>query len=239
MRARTLLVAAAMLLLPGLSPALEKIPARFRDDPERAGWRGWGTVSLAYYNLCTGWTWVWSGWSPSDRLGVIYDNPCSGEPEYLQGGRVFVATGAPGGYGYTGTVEVSVVTPEGCPGELLEQQPFLPTSGWQEFTWTARLRDDLGFTQTVTLGPAPGNPVALLTDHPAAAPGSPPACGTCWPTTREGRSFVWAGAEPCPGVPFQDGTCVAELLFGAVVFCHDWHSDVAPSSWGSIKGLYR
>ena len=31
--------------------------------------------------------------------------------------------------------------------------------------------------------------------------------------------FLWSGAEPCPGVPFHDGTCDAELLFVAVVFC--------------------
>jgi len=227
-------LAVAVLVAAAPAFALEKTAARFH---ARAEWsRGIGTYSISYYNACTGWVWVWSGWDAGERLGVVYENPCFGDPEWVTGSRVFVQTGAPSGYGYTGTVEVSVANADGTPGDLLAQQPFLPATGWNELEWFARLRGDLGFTMTATLGPGAKNPAGFVTDHPAAVPGGPPPCGTCYPTTRESHSYVF-GSDG--GTPFHDGTCDAELLFEAAVFCQDLHSPVTPVSWGAIKNLYR
>ena len=71
-----------------------------------------------------------------------------------------------------------------------------------------------------------------------AGPTGPEACGTCYPTTRPNHSFDYgtAGSPACPGSPFNDGICDAQLF---------WNADLASTasvesrSWGTIKGLSR
>jgi hypothetical protein len=75
-------------------------------------------------------------------------------------------------------------------------------------------------------------------DHPAAGPTGPQACGVCYPAMRETRSFEFGTvADPlCPGEPYFDGVCNAELIWSFSFACAV-HTD--DSSWGKIKTLYR
>jgi hypothetical protein len=119
-----------LLAAPGL--ALEKRAARLTDDPDL--WRSGGTSSnclVKYYNTCNGWVWIWSGWAPQDRMGVCFTSCCpaplsaAAETSY-----VHFWSGAPPGYGYTGTIDVFGVDADCCPvGLPLSTQPFLPVSG--------------------------------------------------------------------------------------------------------------
>jgi hypothetical protein len=66
-----LVMIAAAVFFPAPSLALEKTAARFHDDSNRADWqRGFGTITIYYYNSCTGWVWVWSDWAAGDVVGV-------------------------------------------------------------------------------------------------------------------------------------------------------------------------
>jgi len=76
----------AVSALLGVAPssnALEKTAARLTD---RGEWSAASTgtvvpcVALSYFNTCTGWVWVWGGWNPGDRMGVVFENvgQCTG-----------------------------------------------------------------------------------------------------------------------------------------------------------------
>jgi len=89
-----------------------------------------------------------------------------------------------------------------------------------------------------TFGDAPGNPASIATDHPAAGPTGPAACGACYPTTRVSHSFYWGNAASplCPGSALNDGVCDAEFLIEIVATCTDY---ILPESWAAVKQLYR
>lgn len=58
-------------------PALEKRSALL--TAERAdGWNASLTSTIAYYNICTGWVWVWSGWDGGDQVRVTFSGGGSG-----------------------------------------------------------------------------------------------------------------------------------------------------------------
>ena len=87
--------------------ALEKTAARMSDDTRAGDWNAGTTCSVAYYNTCTGWVWVWSGYSPNDVVGVCFDNCCLPNHGFVTSNWAFVWTAAPAGYGFTGTIAVS------------------------------------------------------------------------------------------------------------------------------------
>jgi hypothetical protein len=146
------------------------------------------------------------------------------------------------GYGFTGSVDVWAADAQGCPtGSSLASQTLLPASGWNTLTF-ANVDVPSSFVITYTLGPGtPGgvaDPLAVVTDHPAAGPTGAVACGTCYPTTRTIHSYYFGtpGTAVCPGSPFDDTICFAELLFGAFLQCP---VPVSETSWTQIKALYR
>ena len=239
MRTKNFLGAAtlALALVAFVSPAsaLEKRAGLAVED-DRA-WEAGGSVTISYYNICTGWVWIWSGWSPNDVVGVSYDTNF-GFGGSLQSNWWFFGAGSPAGYGFTGSIEVSNIDTNECPvGAPLETQSFLPASGWNLITWGGfSIVDD--FSVTLTFGPGAANPAELWTDHPAAGPTGPQACGSCYPNPRVIHSYYFGtpNSPLCPGQPLNDGVCDAEFLQTAEALFVDI---VEPTSWGSVKDLYR
>jgi len=233
----TVIVLAASLMLATSGLALEKTAVRMDDMGRPDDWNaGTSACTVQYYNFCTGWIWIWSGWSPNDVLGTCFENCCAG------GGAVgtswvYAGSGAPSGYGYTGTIGLYDADANCCPGAALAETPFLPLSGWNGFAWGVSVTGD--FVVAAAVGPASGNPASFGTDHPAAGPTGPQACGACYPTTRVARSAYYGSfATPlCPGSPFNDGVCDAELLMDVDMVCEP--VSVEDSSFGKVKGLYR
>jgi hypothetical protein len=239
------------LLVPGISVAfscfanagygLEKTTARFLDDRGERQWlSGPTTCDIAYHNTCTGWVWVWTGWNATDRFGVQFESCCPGNAaSQLTGAEMYVTTGSPMGYGFTGSVDVWAADPSGCPtGPSLASQSLLPVSGWNTLTF-ANVTVPNSFVITYTLGPGPAaDPLAVTTDHPAAGPTGPVACGTCYPTTRAIHSYYFGtpATAVCPGSAFDDTVCFAELLWGAFLQCT---IPIEETSWAEIKALYR
>jgi hypothetical protein len=233
----TAFVLAAMLVFTTSGLALEKSVARMTDDT-RGDWNAGTTCSVAYYNTCQGWVWVWSGWSPNDRLGVCFENCCLPNHGFVMSNWTYVWTAAPGGYGYTGTVATFDADANCCPVEPpLEAQAFLPVSGWNQYLWNSKISGDR-FVVAATVGPASGNPTVFPTDHPAAGPTGSAACGTCYPLDRNPYTYYYGTSiSPlCPGSPLNDGVCDAALFFDAQMSCV---VSVEEASWGSIKNLYR
>ncbi|HMB71304.1 MAG TPA: hypothetical protein VKU85_18485 [bacterium] len=246
-RIRSLVVAASLALFCLASPgaALEKSSARYSGDVRDEWVRASTSCQVAYYNLCTGWVWLWEGWEAESRMGVWFTPCCPGGfgTHLLTKTFLFFQKGPPAGYGFTGTLDVWTADAQGCPtGAALRTSAFLPTSSWNEVDLTGNPVDVSGgdFVVTYTLGaPITGDPTAIVTDHPAAGATGPAACGVCFPTTRSSRSYYYglAGSPLCPGSPFSDVTCDAELLWDVNVLCTT--TAVEGRSWGRLKELYR
>jgi len=245
-RPRSLVLATTITLVSLAAPgeALEKTSARYAGDARENWNRATTSCQVAYYNICTGWVWVWSGWDPTDTFGVWFSPCCPGGSggQLLTDTFVFFYAAPPSGYGFTGTLDVWAADGQGCPtGPPLRTTPFLPTSSWNQVSFAGSPVDVSGgdFVVTMTTGAAGiGNPTAIATDHPVAGGTGPAACGTCFPSTRVTRSFYYGTATSplCPGSPFSDSLCDAELLWDVDLTCT---TAVENRSWGRIKELYR
>jgi hypothetical protein len=231
----TAFVLAASLGFATSGLALEKTAARLSDE-RPSDWSSGTTCSIRYYNTCTGWVWVWSGWGPNDVIGMCFDNCCVPGGGVLASSWTYVWTAAPSGYGFTGTIAVSTANGNCCPASELASQTFLPISGWNQYVWNTAVGNS--FVVSVTHGATSGNPLAYASDHPAAGPTGPAACGACFPTTRTNHSYYYgtSGSPLCPGSSLNDGVCGAQWLWDASVSCT---VSVEESSFGQIKNLYR
>lgn len=226
------LTAALFLATPGV--ALEKMSVRALDD-SRGEWNNATTVTLAYYNYCTGWIWIWGGWSPGDLTGECFDVCPNGG---LISNMLRTRTAAPSGYGFTGTMSIMSADANCCPTGVVASQPWLPLDGWNLYTWNVPIPPKIivmlqwaapsGFTALSRLG----------SDHPAPGPTGPAACGMCYPTTRVVHSYYYgvAGATLCPGSVNNDGVCDIEWLIDLQLKCS---IGVEENTWGSIKNIYR
>jgi len=190
--------------------ALEKAPRRAPTDD--SAWRSAGTVTIAYYNACTGWTWSWTGFDPGDQVGTVVEAP-GPDATLAATGQFYWGPSLPAGYGFTGTIAVTTVDGQQCPDSFLDGQAFLPYQGWNTYSWSTSVPDTFAVTLILPFGAAD---YLLATDHPAAGPTGPPALGVCYPSSRTSHSFVWRGGA-CPGEPFFDGAGDAELFWEAVV----------------------
>lgn len=237
----TTFVLAATLCLATSSMALEKRAQTF-DDGRSDDWNAAASCLIRYYNTCTGWLWVWSGWADGDRLSTVVNSCCpTGNGSALLQTAILCFSGGPAGYGFTGTVAIHASDANDCPtGPAIGSQPFSIAAGafvintWgglpvpNKFVIVNTVSDALGFV----------NPGAFATDHPAVGPTGPQACGFCYPANRQIRSFYHGSlASPiCPGSTLNDGICNAQWAWEASLNCI---VSVEESSWGSIKSLYR
>jgi hypothetical protein len=227
------------VLSPSVGQALEKSSHAF-DVEQSDPWRGGAmTCTISYYNICTGWVWVWSGYLPSDRTGVVFEN--DSPTNSIQTSSLYVWSAAPSGWGFTATVGVYDVDANDCPVDPpIESQVFKQRSGWNSYDWTASVGSKWAIV--VTLGPGLGNPTAFVTDRPAGGATGPVSCGVCYPLDRPTHSFDWGppGSPLCPGWTYDDGVCNAELWW----ICQAVGSGCGPVStegetWAQIKTLYR
>jgi hypothetical protein len=229
----TAFVLAAMLVFATSGLALEKTAVR-ADRANADGWDAGASCSVTYANICTGWLWVWSGWSPGDRIGVVFDPCCDNGA--LAATQAYFWTGAPSGYGFTGTLSIESVA-GGCPSGVINSHPLLPPAGPVVDFWSA----PAGPVALIsTTGPGVGNPYSMPTDHPAAGPTGPQSCGSCFPSTRPIHTFYFGNTTTalCPGSALNDGICDSEALFWSAAFTGCTIS-VEENTWGAVKNLYR
>jgi hypothetical protein len=235
-------VAAACVLLSAPASAFEKHSVRVGDSLADA-WTGGATCRINYYNICTEWIWCWQGFGDDYRIGVVAESCCGpGEPAVLCQTTHFLCEIAPIGYEFVGSIAVHAVDANDCPVEPpIQSQPYLPGYGSFPFSvvnWgCVPVPSRFAIVMTLSEYGFP-NPAQFGTDHPAAGPTGPQACGVCYPANRPNHSFRYGTkASPiCPGLPFNDGVCDAQLYWDIDLACT---VSVEESSWGKIKGLYR
>jgi hypothetical protein len=154
----------------------------------------------------------------------------------------FLCSPAPSGYGFTGSIAVYGVDANDCPvGPAIQSQPYIPsyvTFPFSVVNWNC-VQVPSRFAIVMTLASYLfQSPAQFGSDHPAAGPTGPESCGLCFPANRPNRSYQYGTvASPiCPGSPFNDGICDAQLFWDIDLACA---VSVEDTSWGQIKGLYR
>jgi len=228
------------VLLAAPAPAMEKAAVR-ASDLDGSEWTTAETFTISYYNGCTGWYWLWGGWDFREQVGVVFEVPSGGA--VLETTTHYVVDAAPGGYGYSGFIEVYASDSNDCPtGPPLAQLSWLPTGGWQghweTVTWGG-VSVPQRFIVAVSFGTFFGGVYErLVSDHPAAGPTGPAACGLCYPTARQVRSFYYGTtiSPLCPGETIHDEACDVEFLWVALL---SGVTSLEPTSWAGIKTLYR
>ena len=217
-------------------PALEKTAVRGVEG--KGEWTaGVASCSIGYYNICTGYVWVWSDWADGSMLGTVYEGCCNGSGGAISSSFFYYRTGVQGGWGFTGMASIQAVDANDCPTGVIgpESQPILPATGWNYLLWTGTpVPPRFAQVHTIADFQGFGSPVTIATD------GAGGACGVCFPTTRTTSSYTWGTtASPlCPGFAMNDGTCNVEFLSNATLLC-DGPDAVENRGWGEIKSLYR
>ena len=106
-------------------------------DSPNDGWTAGFTCTIAYFNACSGFVWLWSGFEDDTELGMVFERCCTPN-SFLSLLQTVHWNGAPSGYGFTGVAEVYVDSNGNCcpePNESVAIQAYLPSTGWNSFTW--------------------------------------------------------------------------------------------------------
>jgi hypothetical protein len=233
----TAFVLVAMVVFATSALALEKTAARLTDDSRGDDWNANTTVTVFYYNYCTGWIWILSGFSIGDQFGVCFDGCDAG---ILTGMWMLNwDSGAPSGYGFTGTLKVYCVDDQCCKISLLADQPWLPGTMWNFYAWNVCVPPKFAIMAQVAAPPGINTIADMVCDHPAPVGADPAACGYCYPVDRVVHTFFWGTktTKLCPpGLFWNDGTCDVELVWDIDMKCP---VSVEEQSWGQIKNLYK
>lgn len=228
----------AALCVPFAASALERIRSVPADDSRLdPPWSRSAACEISYYNVCNDALSVQDGpFRAGDRVGVVFDACCE-RSDLVSTWTYFDYISWPTFWGYT-FVSVQAVDANGCPSGLpIASHVREPAHGWILDVWNTPVPPRFAVVSEFrSWGRLAYN--QIVCDHPAGVAGGPPACGSCYPVTRETRTFFFgrAGATECPGVPFFDGTCNAEMLVTAQLECA---TALEPGSWASVKALYR
>ncbi len=242
LRLIVLVALVAVFAAASVASALEKAPARWTGSESNDEWRGASTCSLAYYNLCAGWIWIYSGFGDGENFGTHFTSCCtSGEATNLLQLDLYFYTAAPASYGFTGSLEVYAADATPCPtGAAVMTQAHLPASGWNSFDYSGgggvAVPSDFIVLYTVADGLGLGNPTGIAADNPTENANA--LCDS--PGARTPHSYFWGTTlgPACPGSTMGDPnpSYDAEWLAAAVVECV---VSVEESSWGEVKALYR
>jgi hypothetical protein len=236
---RVLSICGLLLILNAQLSALPPGGAPFYCGGCEFDWNSAADVQLVYYNFCTGWAIWWGGWQEGERAAVVFDSGCQpGETTDLIDSRVFCYRGAPSSYGFTSTVSVHDVDPDGYPVDPpIDSKSWLPAEGNNEFVWNVPVGDRFAIVATFAAGVIPqvDNPTHLVTECPDFGSGwIPDACGVCYPASRPNHTFFWYNDQWHTLRISTD--CDAQLLFDAGV---NYAVGVSERTWGRIKALYR
>jgi hypothetical protein len=224
-------------------PNRPSVPVKEAVSPHDRGAAS-GTCSIVYYNLCSGWLWVWSGWEPGDEVGVVFDLPadCGALPNEVCTNTEFwwYWRYTSPGWGYTITFNLYRVDEDGCKvgASLATIAGYDPSGahypGPLVFPEVVDLTGRVAIAATWDKGTLPH----LATDNNAKNLAAPVLCPGYSPSPV--HSFFYGGpsAPYCPPLDFQDSHGPVQILMDASFECHPG-TGTAESSWSAVKTLFR
>ena len=206
-----------------------------------AGGGGTGPCTLVYYNFCSGWIWIWSGFNAGDEIGVAFDLPadCGKLPgeHCCHTGHFWYWRYTSPGYGFTVTYNLYETDAQVCLlGASVGSAVLDPIERWN---YTAGLGCVSGDVAALTATFDKGTLPYAATDNNASNLNAGPACITDPGTPGLGTSLQWVVAGTtvyCPPAAFADGVGYTDLAMQAYFECGSATED---ASWGEIKSLFQ
>jgi len=221
-------------------PAFADLPPRPEairaDIPARTRASAPGQCTLAYYNACSGWLWVWG--TTISRVGVIFDlaEDCGLSPGQLCENTSFSwwwYCFEPPGYGHTVSYEMYEVDSMNCTvgeplGALLNQELM---EGWVTYPGLGMTSGD----RVVIIGWGNGS-MMPYTDNTQF--NQDVGCGPIPDKTRSWWFGYFSGSNVCPPEDhFHDNAGPCNLMMDATFSCETTQTEL--TSWGKIKQLFR
>ncbi len=198
-----------------------------------------GFCSITYYNLCSGWLWIFSGWVPGDMAGVVFDLPgdcgklpeeeCSNTHFWWYWRYTFPARG------YSLSYDLYEVDAQMClttsVGSIAYQDPV---ERWNYYDGLGTVSsDNVALVAKWNGGTLP----YMLTEHNTYNTAAPVACPGFVPDV--GRSYIWGNVNSvyCPPYHIAHDNYV-DVLMDAGFDCEEVIG-TEEASWGGIKSLFR
>jgi hypothetical protein len=239
------LLLVSFLTLAMAAVALADVPNRpYTADQETSsittGGGGSAVCTVVYYNTCSGWIWIYSGFAAGDEIGIIYDlaADCGGGACCHTGGFWYWRYTQPN-YGFTVTYDLyDVDCNTGCrtSGSLGQFAGQDPVERWNAVPGLGCVSGQCAaIVATFDKGTLP----YASTDQSVGGIG--PACvGANPPVIGSGNSVFYGnpGATAyCPPQFFGDAAGPVDFLAVAFFDCGGIATEDA--SWSDVKGLFR
>ncbi len=205
---------------------------------------GAGSCTLVYYNFCSGWIWIYSGFNAGDQMSVQYDLPtdCGKLPgeACCHTGHFWYWRYTQPGYGFSVTYDLYNTDASGClVGGSLGSATIDPTERWN---YTGGLgcatSDVVALAATMDVGTLP----YAVTDHNVAQMNAMGPLGCLFDTGTPGNGtslFHYdglGGTTYCPPQAFGDAIGYVDFTAIAYFTCDTATED---ASWGEIKSLFQ
>ncbi len=206
----------------------------------KVGGAGAGNCSIIYYNLCSGWIWLYSGFAAGDEVGVIFDlvGDCGKLPGAIicntQGFWYWRFTSPKRGF----TVSYNLFEADsiGCKvgaslGSLANSDPV---ERWNLLPGLGCVSGNMAvISATFDAGTLP---YLGTDDNESNAAGGPNCLGIGAGT---GNSVYYgrpSRTQYCPPLYFSDGIGPVDFMMDA-----SWYSITATedASWGDVKSLFK
>ncbi|NNE08572.1 MAG: hypothetical protein HKN20_08420 [Gemmatimonadetes bacterium] len=237
------LLLVSLLSLAIAAVAMADVPNRpYQADQETAQLAAGGgsnACTIVYYNFCSGWIWLYSGFAQGDEAAVVYDlaADCSGGPCCHTGGFWYWRYTTPG-YGFTVSydlydVDCNTYCRVGASlGSLAGQDPverwnFVPGLG-------CATSDCVAVVATFDKGTLP----YIATDNNESNAVGGPACAGVGVGLGSSVFYGNPGATAyCPPQAFADALGPVDIA--AVAFFDCQKTATEDASWSDVKGLFR
>ena len=199
-----------------------------------------GYCSISYYNLCSGWLWIFSGWAYGDMAGVVFDLPgdCGKLPgesctntHFWWYWRYTLPT-----RGYAVSYDLYEVDTEMCLTTSVGSIAYhAPIERWNYYDGLGTVTGDKAAIVATWIG---GTLPYLPTEHNTENAAAPIACPGFVPDI--GRSYRWGNEYTsvyCPPYHIAHDNYV-DIIMDAGFDC-ETPTSTEETSWGGIKDLFR
>ena len=196
-----------------------------------------GVCSIIYFNVCSGWFWLFSGWDEGDMAGVVFDlpNDCGalpGEPITNWGFWWYWRYTMPG-RGFTVSYELHEIDAQNCLMSIAGSHAYQdPVERWNySYGLGTVTSTNAALVARWDFGTFP----YLCTEHNTSNTDAPVACPGFVPGV--GHSYIWGNVDStyCPPYHISHDNYVDILMDAGF---EGWYS-TENATWGGVKSLFR